>query len=91
MAQNSSPRRRLAPKFVATTTYHLGSRASLTLARDDATVSNRREVSPLALERMRHFLMPRSADVSASMNAGRENSRSAYFISGAAGLGSPMP
>ena len=36
----------------------------------------------------RYFLIPLSALVSASMNAGRENSRSAYFISGAAGLGS---
>ena len=38
-----------------------------------------------------YFRIPRSADVSASMNAGRENSLSAYFISGAAGLGSWMP
>ena len=39
----------------------------------------------------RHFRMPRSAEVSASENAGRANSRSAYFISGAACLGIWMP
>jgi hypothetical protein len=32
-----------------------------------------------------------SDGVSASMNAGRENRRSAYFISGAAALGSEIP
>jgi hypothetical protein len=35
----------------------------------------------------RHLRMPRSAEVSASEKAGRANSRSAYFISGAACLG----
>ena len=39
----------------------------------------------------RHLRMPRSADVSASENAGRANSRSAYFMSGAACLGIWMP
>src|SRR3954470_5013128 len=39
----------------------------------------------------RHLRMPRSADVSASENAGRANRRSAYFISGAACLGIWMP
>src|SRR5258708_34921900 len=38
-----------------------------------------------------YLRIPRSAEVSASMNAGREKSRSAYFISGAAGFGSWMP
>ena len=38
-----------------------------------------------------YFLIPRSAEVSASMKAGRENNRSAYFMRGAAGLGSAMP
>ena len=36
-------------------------------------------------------LIPRSADVSASENAGRAKRRSAYFISGAACLGIWMP
>ena len=35
--------------------------------------------------------MPRSADVSASENAGRANRRSAYFISGAAVFGICTP
>jgi len=38
-----------------------------------------------------YLRIPRSADVNASMNAGRENRRSAYFISGAAGFGNWMP
>ena len=38
-----------------------------------------------------HFRMPRSAEVSASEKAGRANSRSAYFISGAACFGITMP
>jgi hypothetical protein len=38
-----------------------------------------------------YFRIPRSALVSASMNAGRGGNRSAYFISGAAGFRSWMP
>ena len=34
-----------------------------------------------------YLRIPRSAEVSASENAGRENSRSAYFMSGAACFG----
>ena len=41
--------------------------------------------------RQRYLRIPRSADVSASENAGRANSRSAYFISGAACFGIWMP
>jgi len=44
-------------------------------------------VGPLAGLSRGYFLIPLSALVSASMNACRENSRSAYFISGAAGFG----
>ena len=54
----------------------------------DAFVPNRGWLRNPLLDKMRHLRIPRSADVSASMNAGRENSRSAYFMSGAAGLGS---
>src|SRR5438552_1071538 len=39
----------------------------------------------------RYLRIPRSAEVSASMNAGRENHRPEYFISGAAGFGSWIP
>jgi len=39
----------------------------------------------------RYFRIPRSADVSASENAGRANSRSAYFMSGAACFGIWIP
>jgi hypothetical protein len=45
----------------------------------------------VAAENVGYFRIPRSAEVSASMNAGRENSRSEYFMSGAAGLGNAMP
>src|SRR4029077_19648075 len=38
-----------------------------------------------------YFLIPRSADVRASENAGRANRRSAYFMSGAACLPIGMP
>lgn len=38
-----------------------------------------------------YFRMPRSAEVSASENAGRANRRSAYFMSGAAVFGIWMP
>ena len=38
-----------------------------------------------------YFRMPRSAEVRASENAGRANSRSAYFSSGAACFGMEMP
>src|SRR5262249_43462570 len=41
----------------------------------------------LAASQTDYLRIPRSADVSASENAGRENSRSAYFMSGAAGFG----
>src|SRR5690349_10785012 len=45
----------------------------------------------LASKRDAYFRIPRSAEVSASENAGRAKSRSAYFISGAACLGIWMP
>jgi hypothetical protein len=46
---------------------------------------------PHAADSRRYLRIPLSALVRASMNAGRENSRSAYFMSGAAGLGSWIP
>jgi hypothetical protein len=58
---------------------------------DDEAVSDRFDPPGLAPGQLRHLRMPRSALVSASMNAGRENSRSAYFISGAACFGNWMP
>src|SRR5439155_7162003 len=59
--------------------------------RDDESVSNRCDASRLALGRIRHLRIPRSAEVSASENAGRVNKRSAYFISGAACFGIWIP
>src|SRR5437773_7104081 len=59
--------------------------------RDDEFVSNRYDASRLALGGIRHLRIPRSAEVSASENAGRVNRRSAYFISGAACFGIWIP
>jgi hypothetical protein len=46
---------------------------------------------PIASNRNAYLRIPRSAEVSASENAGRANSRSAYFMSGAAVLGIWIP
>ena len=53
--------------------------------------SGLRSALGLARRARAYFRIPRSAEVSASENAGRANSRSAYFISGAAGLGIAIP
>jgi hypothetical protein len=52
-----------------------------------------RKVDPLrpACKADAYFRIPRSAEVKASENAGRENSRSAYFMSGAACFGICTP
>ena len=60
-------------------------------------VSNRFTIEPhlrpgtIASNRNAYLRIPRSAEVSASENAGRANSRSAYFMSGAAVFGIWMP
>lgn len=65
--------------------WHVGLQRRLAGALDP------RCAGPLAGCSRRYFLIPRSAEVSASENAGRANSRSAYFMRGAACLGMAIP
>ena len=77
----------LPPQTAGDRVHYAGSR----FRGDDEAVPGRRDPSGVAPGQLRHLRIPRSALVSASINAGRENRRSAYFIKGAACLGTWMP
>jgi hypothetical protein len=75
----------------------LGYRAQVLVRYTLRKVSNVFTIEPqlrlrtIASNRNAYLRIPRSAEVSASEKAGRANSRSAYFMSGAAVFGIWMP
>ena len=69
----------------------LNARQCVTCATACRTIPRHAKDRPAFARGRRYLRIPRSADVSASENAGRANSRSAYFMSGAACFGIWMP
>jgi hypothetical protein len=69
----------------------LYARPSVYMTDDRRAVTQPAGCADGASSETRYLRMPRSAEVSASENAGRANRRSAYFISGAACFGIWMP